>query len=56
MVACLDTSSVVIGNACVISVDVDSFKDVSCFGAIDGSVTVHVNGGIPPPASTPLTA
>lgn len=45
---CLDTNSVVIGNTYVISVDVDSFKDVSCFGAIDGSVTVHVNGGIPP--------
>ncbi len=45
---CLDTATVTIGNTYVIGVAVDSSSDVSCFGAIDGSVSVHVNGGIPP--------
>ncbi|MFN8285646.1 MAG: gliding motility-associated C-terminal domain-containing protein [Chitinophagales bacterium] len=45
---CLDTSSVTIANTYIISVAVDSQTNISCFGGFDGSVSVHVNGGIPP--------
>ncbi len=45
---CVDSSSVTIINTYIISVSVDSQSNVSCFGAADGSVTVHVNGGIGP--------
>lgn len=45
---CLDTSSVTISNQYIISVSETAHSDVSCFGGADGSVTVQVNGGIPP--------
>lgn len=45
---CVDTASITINNSYVISVTVDSQSNVSCVGAGDGSVSVHVNGGIPP--------
>lgn len=45
---CLDTSSVTINNTYIISVSNQNQTNVSCFGAADGSVTVQVNGGIPP--------
>lgn len=45
---CLDTASITISNTYIIGVVVDSQSNVSCVGSGDGSVTVHVNGGIPP--------
>lgn len=45
---CLDTTSATINNTYIISVSVQGQTNVSCFGAADGSVTVQVNGGIPP--------
>ncbi len=46
--ACVDTSSITIGNSYIIAVVVDSQANVSCVGSGDGSFTVHVNGGISP--------
>ncbi len=45
---CTDTSSAIVGNTYIISLDTVSQTDVSCFGFADGAVTVQVIGGIPP--------
>lgn len=45
---CSDTSSVTIGNSYVVSLTVDTQTDVSCFAGADGSLTVHLNGGLAP--------
>lgn len=45
---CLDTSSATIGNTYIIAVNNLNQTNVSCAGGVNGSVTVQVNGGIPP--------
>jgi gliding motility-associated-like protein len=46
--SCLDTSTVVINNTYTVTGNIDTIINVSCFGGIDGSVTVSLSGGIPP--------
>ena len=45
---CVDTSSATISNSYVVSLSVDTQTDVSCYAGADGSLTVHLNGGLAP--------
>ena len=45
---CTSGSTVVINNSYIVSVSIVSQTDASCYGAIDGSVTVDITGGTPP--------
>ncbi|MES2622743.1 MAG: gliding motility-associated C-terminal domain-containing protein [Bacteroidota bacterium] len=45
---CTDTSYVLIDTVYAVSGVIVSQTDVSCFGGIDGTVTVQLTGGIPP--------
>ncbi len=45
---CSKTDTITINNTYVISVSLDSSSNISCYGGADGSLTVHVNGGVPP--------
>jgi len=45
---CTDTSHVLINNSYGVTAVVDTQTNVSCFGGTDGTVTVHLTGGIPP--------
>ncbi len=45
---CVDTSSVTINSTYVVSVNVVSQSDITCYGGGDGSLTVQLVGGVPP--------
>lgn len=45
---CKATSSITIGNSYIISANLDSSKNVSCFGGNDGAIYVSLTGGIAP--------
>jgi gliding motility-associated-like protein len=46
--ACTSTSSVVIDTAYAVYASLVSQTPVSCFGGVDGTVTVQLTGGVPP--------
>ncbi len=45
---CSDTSQVNIPNSYAVTASLVNQTNVSCFGGVDGSVTVQLTGGIPP--------
>lgn len=45
---CTDTSQILINNSYAVTASIVNQNDVSCFGGVDGSVTVQLSGGIPP--------
>lgn len=45
---CSDTSHVFIDTAYSVHASIVSQTDVSCFGGVDGTVTVQLTGGVPP--------
>ncbi len=45
---CYDTSHVFIDTAYGVHASIVSQTDVSCFGGVDGTVTVQLTGGVPP--------
>ncbi len=45
---CSDTSQVAIPNSYAVTASLVNQTNVSCFGGVDGSLTVQLTGGIPP--------
>ena len=45
---CTDTTHVAIDTAYAVTASIVSQTDVSCFGGVDGTVTVQLVGGLPP--------